>query len=88
MSVVIHDEPLLHRHDANPILTSKDWPYPINSVFQRWRNPARGWIDAVALPRGGPKGPLASLCGALGKWSGRMADRSDANAHGRSGKVS
>ena len=29
----IHDEPLLHRHPANPILTSKDWPYPINSVF-------------------------------------------------------
>ena len=26
-------EPLLHRHPTNPILTSKDWPYPINSVF-------------------------------------------------------
>src|ERR1700723_4271644 len=26
-------EPLLLRHPANPILTSKDWPYPINSVF-------------------------------------------------------
>ncbi len=26
-------EPLLHRHPANPILTSKDWPYSINSVF-------------------------------------------------------
>ena len=34
MSVVTnHDEPLLHRHPANPILTSKDWPYSINSVF-------------------------------------------------------
>jgi predicted GH43/DUF377 family glycosyl hydrolase len=33
MSVVSHDEPLLHRHEANPILSSKDWPYPINSVF-------------------------------------------------------
>jgi predicted GH43/DUF377 family glycosyl hydrolase len=33
MSVVIHDEPLLHRHPANPILTSKDWPYQMNSVF-------------------------------------------------------
>jgi predicted GH43/DUF377 family glycosyl hydrolase len=33
MSVVIHEEPLLHRHTANPILTSKDWPYPINTVF-------------------------------------------------------
>src|ERR1043166_10337403 len=26
-------EPLLHRHPTNPILTSKDWPYSINSVF-------------------------------------------------------
>src|SRR6202795_3403242 len=26
-------EPLLHRHPANPILTGKHWPYPINSVF-------------------------------------------------------
>src|ERR1700690_1912112 len=26
-------EPLLLRHASNPILTSKDWPYPINSVF-------------------------------------------------------
>jgi len=26
-------ETLLHRHAANPILTGKDWPYSINSVF-------------------------------------------------------
>src|SRR5437879_1795055 len=26
-------EPLLLRHPTNPILTSKDWPYAINSVF-------------------------------------------------------
>src|ERR1039458_9649267 len=26
-------EPLLLRHPANQILTSKDWPYSINSVF-------------------------------------------------------
>ncbi|MGA2989896.1 MAG: glycosidase [Candidatus Korobacteraceae bacterium] len=26
-------EPLLQRHPGNPILTSKDWPYSINSVF-------------------------------------------------------
>src|ERR1700689_5374169 len=26
-------EPLLLRHPANPILTQRDWPYPINSVF-------------------------------------------------------
>src|SRR5512146_1503402 len=28
-----HDEPLLHRHPSNPILSSKDWPYSVNSVF-------------------------------------------------------
>src|ERR1700709_1677364 len=26
-------EVLLHRHPANPILATKDWPYRINSVF-------------------------------------------------------
>src|SRR4030088_3016540 len=26
-------EPLLHRHSANPIPTRREWPYPINSVF-------------------------------------------------------
>jgi predicted GH43/DUF377 family glycosyl hydrolase len=26
-------ETLFVRHDANPILTGKDWPYSINSVF-------------------------------------------------------
>src|SRR5437868_11527987 len=35
MSVAITTryEPLLLRHPANPILTAKDWPYSINSVF-------------------------------------------------------
>src|SRR5271169_5496110 len=35
MSVITttHFEPLLLRHPANPILTGKDWPYSINSVF-------------------------------------------------------
>lgn len=28
-----NDEPLLRRHDQNPILTAADWPYPVNSVF-------------------------------------------------------
>jgi predicted GH43/DUF377 family glycosyl hydrolase len=26
-------EPLFTRHPANPILSRKEWPYPINSVF-------------------------------------------------------
>jgi len=41
MSVVIsavkatikHYETLFSRHPGNPILTGKDWPYSINSVF-------------------------------------------------------
>src|ERR1035437_2493647 len=28
-----HDEPLLHRHPSNPLLTSRGWPYSMNSVF-------------------------------------------------------
>jgi predicted GH43/DUF377 family glycosyl hydrolase len=38
-----HHEILFHRHEANPILTAADWPYPANSVF----NPG-----AVRLPDG------------------------------------
>ena len=26
-------ETLFHRHPGNPILTGKDWPYSMNSVF-------------------------------------------------------
>src|SRR2546423_10213736 len=35
MSVAITTryEPLLLRHPGNPILTAKDWPYSVNSVF-------------------------------------------------------
>ena len=36
-------ETLFHRHDANPILTAADWPYPVHTVF----NPA-----ATRLPDG------------------------------------
>jgi predicted GH43/DUF377 family glycosyl hydrolase len=32
-TLTTHYEPLLVRHPANPILSSKDWPYSINSVF-------------------------------------------------------
>jgi predicted GH43/DUF377 family glycosyl hydrolase len=33
IDLIDFDDSLLHRHPANPILTSKDWPYRINSVF-------------------------------------------------------
>jgi len=38
-----HHPELFRRHEANPILTAADWPYPVNSVF----NPG-----AVLLPDG------------------------------------
>jgi predicted GH43/DUF377 family glycosyl hydrolase len=33
VAATIRPEALLLRHPANPILSSKDWPYSINSVF-------------------------------------------------------
>ena len=33
VAVTTRPESLLLRHPANPILSSKDWPYSINSVF-------------------------------------------------------
>ena len=33
IDIVDSTDSLLHRHPANPILSSKDWPYRINSVF-------------------------------------------------------
>jgi len=32
-AVMNQHETLFHRHPANPILTGKDWPYSMNSVF-------------------------------------------------------
>ena len=36
---------LFTRYEKNPILTSEDWPYPVNSVF----NPAAVHIDGEVL---------------------------------------
>ena len=33
IDIIDSTDSLLHRHPANPILSSKDWPYRINSVF-------------------------------------------------------
>ena len=33
VAVTIRHEPLLLRHPSNPILSGKDWPYSVNSVF-------------------------------------------------------
>ena len=42
--------PLLLRHPANPILTRKDWPYSINSVFNAGATLLAGWHHPAALP--------------------------------------
>ena len=36
---------LFKRHDANPILTAEDWPYPVNAVF----NPAAAALDGETV---------------------------------------
>jgi len=41
--VLTQHETLFHRHPANPILTGKDWPYSMNSVFN---------AGATLLPNG------------------------------------
>src|SRR5881392_1095681 len=33
VATTVRYEPLLRRHPANPILSGKDWPYSVNSVF-------------------------------------------------------
>ena len=33
MKTAAHYETLFHRHEANPILTAADWPYPAHTVF-------------------------------------------------------
>ncbi len=47
-----HNEPLLHRHPSNPILTSKDWPYP----FQEREDGVYVECRAVSLTRDVPFG--------------------------------
>jgi predicted GH43/DUF377 family glycosyl hydrolase len=37
-----HFEELFKRHDANPILTAADWPYPANTVFNAGATTLRG----------------------------------------------
>jgi len=36
---------LFRRHDANPILTADDWPYPVNAVF----NPAAAQLGDTTV---------------------------------------
>lgn len=57
------ERPLLERYTANPILSGKDWPYPINSVF----NPAAVVLDdgdTLLLCRVEDRSGLSHLCAA------------------------
>ena len=45
-----HYPPLLLRHPSNPILSRKDWPYSINSVFNAGATLLAGWNHVAAVP--------------------------------------
>src|ERR1700680_5120206 len=56
-------EPLLLRHPDNPILTAKDWPYSVNSVF----NPGATLLadgSTLLLCPGEERRSLSHLCAA------------------------
>ena len=65
--------PLFTRHPANPILSRKDWPYPINSVF----NAAAVRLDdgdTLLLCRVEDRRGLSHLMRrSFRQWSGRLA---------------
>jgi predicted GH43/DUF377 family glycosyl hydrolase len=53
---------LFKRYEANPILTHRDWPYPVNSVF----NPGAAMVDGryLLLVRAEDRRGLSHLCAA------------------------
>ena len=57
------DEPLFTRHPGNPILSRKDWPYPINSVFNAGATLLPGG-DTLLLCRVEDRRGLSHLCAA------------------------
>src|SRR6202451_4895360 len=56
-------EPLLLRHPANPLLTAKDWPYSINSVFNAGATLLEDG-STLLLSRGEDRRGLSHLCAA------------------------
>jgi len=71
-------EPLLLRHPGNPILTSRDWPYSINSVF----NPGATLLadgSTLLLCRVEDRRGLSHLCAA--RSANGMVGSSIANRH-------
>ena len=73
-----HYPPLLLRHPANPILTRKDWPYSINSVFNAGATLLQDGTTSAAVPHRRPARLVASLRRALAstEW---MAGKLTAN---------
>jgi len=71
-------EPLLLRHPTNPILTSKDWPYPINSVFNAGATLLADGTTLL-LCRVEDRRGLSHLCAALSERRRWMANRQRTN---------
>ena len=51
---------LFSRYHANPILTTEDWPYPVNAVFNPAAAAFAGETDSPRAGRG-PQGHLTSI---------------------------
>ena len=63
-------ETLFRRHTANPILSGKDWPYLMNSVFNAG---ATLLPDGKVLVAGGANGRFAQLETSNGSEIGWLA---------------
>ena len=61
-------------HPANPILTGKDWPYSINSVFNAGATLLADGTTLLLCRVEDRRGLVASLRRALAKRRGRMAN--------------
>jgi predicted GH43/DUF377 family glycosyl hydrolase len=79
-------ETLFHRHSANPILTGKDWPYSINSVFNAGATLPS--INQRLLCRLKTVADFRFQCGAFGERRERLANRLRTNFAARTRKVS
>jgi predicted GH43/DUF377 family glycosyl hydrolase len=69
-----HDETLLHRHPSNPILTSRDWPYSINSVFNAGAKLLEDGSTLLLCRVEDRRGLSHLLRSPFCRWRKRMAD--------------
>ena len=68
-----HYPPLLLRHPANPILTRRNWPYSINSVFNAGATRLQDGTTLLLCRIEDRRGLVPSLRGSLGKRRGPLA---------------